>query len=827
VSEQAPDSASTSLATAAGAPSDAGELIDPAVARAYGVVALGVRDDGALRLAISDTTDHGRLRALRALTGREIHPVRMRMGEIEAALSVLPPSRPGARLSAHPHAQLGGERECSLALTAGVPFVSLAPRSGREAIDPAAAALLDEGFCRHFAIVALATHNDVVVLAAADPTDAAALRAASLMAGREPLVLGASASDIEQAITRSFAPAPRDSQHRPGWRRFGEILLLEGLIDQAQLSSALRLQERTGDALGQVLLHAGVLSEHELLHALSEQLRLRAVRIDPDTLDQDLLALIPRQLMRRHRVVPLALEQGQLVLAMVDPLDDGALASLAEHVTLPLAPVAASDSDIDTALQRICAAEHLELACSHLMRQMPAHSADRVLSRPQRWALILALALTLAALATRPIATIVALNVASVFFFAAFSLYRLRLIYGAVARKLEFPVSQEEINALPESALPIYTVLVPLYREAAVLPRLLSTLAQLDYPPTKLDIKLLVEQDDEETLAALRALSPPPHFRLVLVPHGEPRTKPKACNYGLAQARGEHVVIYDAEDRPEPDQLKKAVLAFAKAGPEIACIQCKLNYYNRDQNLLTRWFTAEYSMWFDLLLPGMHAASAPIPLGGTSNHFITAKLSELGAWDPHNVAEDADLGIRLARRGYHTAIIDSTTFEEATSDIANWTRQRSRWVKGYIQTWLVHMRHPLRLARELGPKGFISFQLLIGGTPGMFLLNPLYWALTSVWTLSEAGVIHSLFPGVAYYAAGAAMYLGNFLLAFAAAAGASSRGHHDLVKYTLISPLYWGLMSLGAWKGLLQLVRRPHYWEKTTHGLDIPVAERR
>jgi cellulose synthase/poly-beta-1,6-N-acetylglucosamine synthase-like glycosyltransferase len=368
--------------------------------------------------------------------------------------------------------------------------------------------------------------------------------------------------------------------------------------------------------------------------------------------------------------------------------------------------------------------------------------------------------------------------------------------------------------------LPLYTVLVPVYHEANVVGGLIEHLRRLDYPQEKLEILLLMEEDDTETIAAARAAGPPDTVRFILIPDGEPKTKPRACNVGLFFARGEYVVIYDAEDRPDPDQLKKAVLAFQKADPRVTCVQAKLNYFNQDQNLLTRWFASEYSLWFDLLLPGLDAEKAPIPLGGTSNHFITERLVMLAGWDPFNVTEDADLGIRLHKAGYQTAIIDSTTLEEANSQLPNWIRQRSRWIKGYIQTWLVHMRHPLRLARQLGPRGFLSFQLMIGGTFVVFLLNPIFWFLTTVFFLTEIGVIQQLFPSFIFYLAATELFIGNFVFLYVNLAGLMQRGYYDLIKYALLTPIYWGLMSIGAWKGLIQLFTNPFYWEKTVHGLD-------
>jgi len=305
-----------------------------------------------------------------------------------------------------------------------------------------------------------------------------------------------------------------------------------------------------------------------------------------------------------------------------------------------------------------------------------------------------------------------ALIALSTAFYLGFSVYKFYLAYLAMSHTLEIDTTAEEVAALADRSLPVYTILVPLYKETAVLPRLVEAIDQLDYPKAKLDVKLLLEEDDAETIAFARAAGLPSHFRLVIVPQGMPKGKPKACNYGLIQAQGEYVVIYDAEDLPERDQLKKALVAFSKGDDRLACVQAKLNYFNRDQNLLTCWFTTEYSMWFDLFLPGLDASGAPIPLGGTSNHFRTDMLRGIGAWDPYNVTEDADLGVRLFKRGWTTAVIDSTTYEEANSEVYNWIRQRSRWVKGYIQTYLVHMRHPLDLLRQLGPKGFFSFQLV-------------------------------------------------------------------------------------------------------------------
>lgn len=277
----------------------------------------------------------------------------------------------------------------------------------------------------------------------------------------------------------------------------------------------------------------------------------------------------------------------------------------------------------------------------------------------------------------------------------------LTLVRRLIGRPCEHVVRREELAALDPDSLPVYTVLVPMYKEPEVAEKIIRAVTALDYPQDKLDVKLLLEEDDAVTRGKVAAVVDrlPSCVEVLACPKvaaGEPRTKPRACNWGLSRARGEYLVIYDAEDHPEGDQLKKAIVTFRKleaAGQErVACLQAKLNYFNPRQNVLTRFFALEYTAWFDLFLPGLHALHTPIPLGGTSNHFKMEALVQLGGWDPYNVTEDCDLGLRLARQGFLTHILDSTTWEEANSRVGNWVRQRSRWVKGYFQTHLVHTR---------------------------------------------------------------------------------------------------------------------------------------
>jgi cellulose synthase/poly-beta-1,6-N-acetylglucosamine synthase-like glycosyltransferase len=350
-------------------------------------------------------------------------------------------------------------------------------------------------------------------------------------------------------------------------------------------------------------------------------------------------------------------------------------------------------------------------------------------------------ALVLLGLVFVPMATLVGLMaLVSVVYLAAF-VERLILLRKALTDPGTLTISPAEAHAISDAELPVYTVLIPAYREPEVLPHLLTAITELDYPADRLQVILLLEEDDEETYTAAKACRLPDYFQILRVPYSEPRTKPKACNVGLSLATGSLATIFDAEDRPEPLQLRRAAVAFAQLPANVVCLQAKLAYFNYDQNIITNWFTTEYAMWFEQMLPGLVRQDAPIPLGGTSNHFRTDILRELGGWDPFNVTEDADLGVRLHRRGYRTLVLDSVTYEEANSDAINWLKQRSRWYKGYLQTWLVHSRHPIQLIREIGALGFLRFNLFVGGTPLLALLNPVLWGLTLMWFAGELGFI--------------------------------------------------------------------------------------
>lgn len=403
-------------------------------------------------------------------------------------------------------------------------------------------------------------------------------------------------------------------------------------------------------------------------------------------------------------------------------------------------------------------------------------------------------------------------------------LFNLYLVYRSFSNPSEIEIKENEIAKIPDSNWPTYTVFCPLYKEWQVVPQFVTAMSRLDYPKEKLQVMLLLEEDDKETIRHVKQQQLPSYFQIVIVPDSQPKTKPKACNYGLMHATGEYTVIYDAEDVPDPLQLKKAVLAFKKGGKQVVCIQAKLNFYNPHQNLLSRMFTAEYSLWFDLVLTGLQSINAPIPLGGTSNHFQTAKLKMLKGWDSFNVTEDCDLGMRLVKAGYKTAIVDSITLEEANSSYRNWIKQRSRWIKGYMQSYLVHSRNLSDFAKRKRDMHFFSFQLIVGGKVLSMFVNPMMWTITLSYFLLRAHIgtfIESFFPAWVLYMGVFSLVIGNFLYVYYYMIGCAKHGHDDLVKYVFLVPFYWLFMSMAAWLAVYKLITAPHHWAKTKHGLHM------
>jgi cellulose synthase/poly-beta-1,6-N-acetylglucosamine synthase-like glycosyltransferase len=303
---------------------------------------------------------------------------------------------------------------------------------------------------------------------------------------------------------------------------------------------------------------------------------------------------------------------------------------------------------------------------------------------------------------------------------------------------------------------------------------------------------------------------------IVRVPKVRIDTKPLVCNYGLRFATGNYTVIYDAEDKPEPDQLKKAVLGFQESTLDTVCLQGKLNFYNSRKNTLTRFFTLEYGMWYDYFLPGLQSIGSPVPLGGTSNHFVTSALRKAGEWDPYNVTEDADLGMRIYRSKHRTRILNSYTFEEATSTFGGWINQRARWEKGFLATLIVHLRDVRQLYKELGFTRFVYGVTVFFSNFYMPFINPLLWVLTLLWVFNIFSLgelpVYIWLPAVLNLVVGNLIHISIHLLA------ALRLKRYDLAPLALLVPLYWLLVSIATYKAVFDIYAHPYKWHKTKHG---------
>ena len=439
----------------------------------------------------------------------------------------------------------------------------------------------------------------------------------------------------------------------------------------------------------------------------------------------------------------------------------------------------------------------------------------------QRFAAVAAAALIVGGLAMARDATLAALSGIAAVPFLCVVLLRIAalrevVLGGSAPACREVPAP----SRVTDEEAPVYSVLVPLFQEAGVLPCLVQALQALDYPPAKLEVLLILEAADLGTQAALQSIRLPPGFRTVIVPDGGPRTKPKALNYALQLARGEFVVVYDAEDRPEPDQLRRALDMFRRGPPRLGCVQAQLNIYNPRASWFAQQFTLEYSALFDSILPALARLGLPVPLGGTSNHLRRETLAVVGGWDPFNVTEDADLGFRLARRGWQTAVLQSTTWEEAPVSFSRWFRQRTRWLKGWMQTYLVHTRQPWRLSAELGPRGALGFHVLMGGLVLLALMHPVFYAVLVYHAATGQLLAPAATPvGAVFWAAAwvnlAAGYLTSMVVG---AASVWRRGQPGLMRSALSMPLCWLLVSAAAYRALCQLATDPYLWEKTEHG---------
>jgi cellulose synthase/poly-beta-1,6-N-acetylglucosamine synthase-like glycosyltransferase len=615
----------------------------------------------------------------------------------------------------------------------------------------------------------------------------------------------------------------------PSDRALGDLLVGRRVIELPQLDEAVELAERWNVRLGDALLSRNWIDPRNYYETYAQNFDLPFVDLIRDPPDRDLLSEVDSDLYAGRLTMPWRRNENRLLIATAEPGPETVLFARSRWGNA-IEFVVVSKFDIVFTLQTAFS-DHLSRRAVFELAELDPHmSARTVFTAPQLIAAYGFVSGVLAGLAIAPIATLIALNIAfSIFYLGNFIFKGILVSIGGGRSAAADEAIAIEARALTENELPVFTVLVPMFDEAAMLPRLAQALRDLDYPLAKLDIKIVLEASDLETVEAARSLGLEGVFEIIIVPHSEPQTKPKACNFALRFARGQYLVIYDAEDRPEPDQLRKVVATFRRSPPNTACLQCRLNYYNVKENWLTRMFTLDYALWFDQVLPGLERLGMPIPLGGTSNHFRTEVLRELHAWDPFNVTEDADLGIRIGQKGYRVGVVDSTTYEEACCQTGQWLRQRSRWIKGYMQTLLVHTRRPLHFARSAGVLGLFGFVFFIGGTVLAGLLNPLFWLFYIVWLVAAAANLDVIFPHALLYLCLFNLLAGNGAFTYLVMLAPIRRGFLELIPYSFSLAGYWVLLSVAAYRALWQLLRNPFLWEKTPHGLsqhtDAPLAE--
>ncbi len=612
----------------------------------------------------------------------------------------------------------------------------------------------------------------------------------------------------------------------PSDQALGDLLVGRRVITLPQLDEAVALAERWNVRLGDALLSRNWMDPRLYYETYAHNFDLPFVDLIREPPNRKLLRPADADLYATRLTMPWQRRDSRLVIATAEPGPETVLFAR-KRWGADIEFVVVSKFDIVFAIQTSFANALSRRAVFELAEVDPHMSARTVFTPEQMVAVYVLLSAVLVGLLFSPLTTLIVLNIAISLFYLGNFIFKGVLVSIGGGRSAEIDETVAvEARALREQDLPVYTVLVPMFREAAMLPQLAQALRNLDYPLGKLDIKLVLEANDLPTIEAARTLGLEGVFEVIIVPPSEPQTKPKACNFALRFARGEYLVIYDAEDRPEPDQLRKAVATFRRSPANTACLQCRLNYYNANENWLTRMFTLDYTLWFDQVLPGLERLGMPIPLGGTSNHFRTDVLRELHAWDPFNVTEDADLGIRIGQKGYRVGVVDSTTFEEASCRTGQWVRQRSRWMKGYMQTLLVHTRRPLHLIRNTGLLGTLGFIFFIGGTVFAGLFNPIFWVFYAIWIAASAANFDPLFPQVLLFLCLFNLLAGNGAFTYLIMLGPIRRGWLNLIPFSFTLLAYWVLISVAAYRGLFQLFRDPFFWDKTQHGVSRQLGSR-
>jgi len=620
---------------------------------------------------------------------------------------------------------------------------------------------------------------------------------------------------------RALVAAPPRTQGPP---LIGEILMETGDLSPGDMAKAAAIRVHKDVRFGEILVANNMVSERALYRALARQFRCDLADLASPSPDIRLLDTIGPELCLRHGIIPWKRIGAVTLIATSRPQNFAALAPLLPDEFGQTLMVLASENDIHNALLKTSQQRLARRAETRVIRGQSCRNwASPALARK---ALVIVLALVaLVVLAPRfALLFFTGWAVTALVFNTALKIATAwTTLWSSRHEPARFASSRSH---LPMMQLPKISILVPLFREREIADRLVRRLDRLNYPPELLDICLIVEQDDTLTQAALTAAKLSNSMRQIEVPRAHLRTKPRALNYALDFCKGTIIGVYDAEDAPEVDQLHKVARRFHEAGPKTACLQGVLDFYNSRTNWLSRCFTIEYATWFRVVLPGLERLGLVIPLGGTTVFFRRNVLEEIGAWDAHNVTEDADLGVRLARRGYRTELIATLTEEEANCRIWPWIRQRSRWMKGYAMTWAVHMRHPRQLLADLGPLRFVGVQLVFLGSLSQFTLAPFLWTF---WAL-PLGLPHPLASSLtptAIYLLTWLFFTSEFVTLAVGVFALAPHRHRGLWLWVPSLHFYFPLAVIAAYKGIWELFSKPHYWDKTVHGQSYAKPGRR
>ncbi len=601
-------------------------------------------------------------------------------------------------------------------------------------------------------------------------------------------------------------------------RTLGQVLVENGALLPGDLAKAQALLLRQDTQLEDILLNNNMVSEAELYTAMSQQFSTTLADLADDPPDARLIDLIGVKTCIAAGLTPWKRVGGATVIATARPDEFDRFRATLPADFGPVLMAVAPLSDIHAALMTA----RLETLTKAAETKVPAPESCRSWNKPRLLRLVLAgFLLFLAALVSAPLATFAVV--------CGWAVVSLVLTLGmklaaAIVQYRDLPrggmAFRSQRNQATIARLPVVSVMVPLFREREIAGHLVKRLKRLNYPKELLDILLVVEADDRTTRETLAQTALPCWVRTIVVPRGRVRTKPRALNYALDFCRGSIIGVYDAEDAPHPDQIHAVVRRFHERGPEVACLQGILDFYNSRTNWLSRCFTIEYATWFRIVLPGLQKLGLAIPLGGTTLFFRRQALERLGGWDAHNVTEDADLGIRLARHGLRTEVIATVTEEEANCRALPWIRQRSRWLKGYAITWAVHMRNPMELKRNLGWWKFFGVQVLFVGTLSQFLLAPVLW---SFWMI-PLGLPHPLAwlaPNAVLAWVATLFVLTEAVTISVGLLSVSGHKHRFLMPWVPTLHFYFPLAALASYKAFWELFTRPFYWDKTSHGVQF------